>query len=152
MTEPGTQLDPDIRQRVKTVLRRELKLGADAAIPDDMPLIGGDFELDSLDIVLLISAVEKEFGVSIRSENVGKDAFARVDALIVFIQQQASATNNGQVEHNGEAMPDPTPASPANATAATSDGQALLAHLPHQPPFRFLTDIIHVSRGPGSRG
>ena len=42
----------DILERVQLILRRDLKLGPDAAIPQDMPFFGGDVDLDSLDILL----------------------------------------------------------------------------------------------------
>jgi len=48
--------------RIKRILRRDLKLPEDARIEDGMPLLGGQFDLDSLDILLLVTSVEKEFG------------------------------------------------------------------------------------------
>jgi 3-hydroxyacyl-[acyl-carrier-protein] dehydratase len=152
MTQSDAQLEADIRQRVKATLRRELKLGDDAQIPDDMPLIGGGFELDSLDVVLLISAVEKEFGVSIRSENVGRDAFANVEALVNFIQQRAdgSATPAETTPaENGQATAAETPTS---AAESVDDPEALLAQLPHQPPFRFLSQLTGLMKGQSAAG
>ena len=71
--------------RVKLVLRDSLKLGADASIADDMPLIGGEYDLDSLDILLIVTSIEKEFGIKIPNESVGRSAFASVTTLAAFV-------------------------------------------------------------------
>lgn len=71
--------------RVKCVLRDSLKLGADASIPDDMPLIGGEYDLDSLDILLIVTSIEKEFAIQVPNESVGRSAFASVSTLSDFV-------------------------------------------------------------------
>ena len=47
-------VDAELLEEIKQILRRDLKLGAEANIRDDMPLVGGDMDLDSLDILLLV--------------------------------------------------------------------------------------------------
>lgn len=71
--------------RVKIVLQECLKLGTAAAIPDEMPLIGGQYDLDSLDILLVVTSIEKEFGIKIPNESVGRAAFASVSTLASFV-------------------------------------------------------------------
>lgn len=71
--------------RIKRILRRDLKLPEDARIDDSMPLVGGQFDLDSLDILLLVTSVEKEFGIKIASEKIGREAFASVATLARFV-------------------------------------------------------------------
>ncbi len=75
----------DTGDRIKDLLRRELRLGKDALVRDDTPLLGGDFDLDSLDVLLLVTSVEKEFGIKIPNEAVGPDAFANVTTLVRFV-------------------------------------------------------------------
>ncbi len=75
-------------ERIKTLLRRELKLGDDAEVHDDTPLLGGDFDLDSLDVLLLVTSVEKEFGIKIPNEAVGQHAFENITTLARFIEDQ----------------------------------------------------------------
>lgn len=84
MAEMGTV------DRVKLVLRDSLKLGADANIPDDMPLIGGEYDLDSLDILLIVTSIEKEFAIKISNESVGRSAFASVSSLAAFVDTMRS--------------------------------------------------------------
>src|SRR5437762_1070055 len=69
---------PATTERIKTILRRDLKLGEDARIADDMPLVGGEFDLDSLDLLLLITSIEKEFGIRIVEGAIRREAFASV--------------------------------------------------------------------------
>jgi acyl carrier protein len=73
-------------ERIKVLLRRDLKLGQDAVIADDMALAGGEFDLDSLDMLLLITSLEKEFGVRIVEGSIKREAFASVAALAAFIE------------------------------------------------------------------
>ncbi len=77
-------------ERIKTILRRDLKLGAAAAISDDMPLVGGELDLDSLDMLLLVTSVEKEFGIKIASGSIGREVFQSVGTLAQFIVNQRS--------------------------------------------------------------
>lgn len=71
--------------RLKTMMRRDLKLGDDAEIADDTPLIGGDFDLDSLDILLLVTSIEKEFGLRVADGAIGREAFRTVRTLAAFV-------------------------------------------------------------------
>jgi len=73
-------------QRVKLVLRSSLKLDDDAELADDMPLIGGEYDLDSLDILLVITNVEKDFGVQIRDGTIDRTAFATIRSLADYVE------------------------------------------------------------------
>ena len=80
------QSTTETMERIKALLRRELKLGDDAEVRDDTPLLGGEFDLDSLDVLLLVTSIEKEFGIKIPNEAVGQDAFANVTTLARFVE------------------------------------------------------------------
>src|SRR6476659_6422669 len=96
----------DIVQRVQTMLRRDLKLGADAPIPPDMPFFGGDIDLDSLDILLLVTSVEKEFGVKIPGNAVGKEVFHSVNSLVKYVEQHIGAAAAGKTSSPAAAPAD----------------------------------------------
>ena len=72
MTEPAPCRET--LTRLKDLMRRELKLAADEEIADDMPLLGGRLDLDSLDVLLLLTRMEKEFGFKLSDENEGRDS------------------------------------------------------------------------------
>src|SRR3954469_19206127 len=112
--------DPLIVERVKAILRRDLKLGA-APIADDMAFFGGDVDMDSLDILLLVTSIEKEFGIKVPNAAVGREVFESVATLTHFVRQQQKAPGAGML--------------------AVVD---YLARLPHQPPFRFVSKIVEM--------
>ena len=78
-------------QRVKTVLRTSLKLDDGAVLADDMPLVGGEYDMDSLDILLVITNVEKEFGVKISEGTMDRSAFATIRTLADFVEVLGSS-------------------------------------------------------------
>lgn len=133
MTRPA---ESGLLEQLKTILRRDLKLGPTATIADDMPLIGGDMDLDSLDILLLVSSVEKQFGIKIPNEAVGRTMFRDVSTLANFI---------GDMRDKGTAGP----AATTTAAPAVTDW---LAQLPHGPEFRYVTKVVDVSPGKSARG
>jgi len=123
-------------ERIKVILRRDLKLGPDAHIPDDMPFFGGDFDLDSLDLLLLLTSIEKEFGIKVPSEAVGQAVFKNVTTLTEYIQ-----------EHRTDSV------KPAAADGAAGLEQSdPLDLLPHRPPFRFVSRLVNLIPGQSAEG
>ena len=78
-------------ERIKTILRRDLKLGDGAVIGDDMALAGGEFDLDSLDLLLLIGSMEKEFGIRVVEGSIKRESFASVATLAAFVDEARRA-------------------------------------------------------------
>lgn len=72
--------------RVKRVIRVCLKVDDRAEFADTMPLVGGEYDLDSLDILLIVTELEKEFGVNFRDGPMGKDAFKDIETLGAYIE------------------------------------------------------------------
>jgi acyl carrier protein len=75
-------LRTEVKQLLATGLRLEL---APSDIPDDSPIFGDGLGLDSIDALELVVLVEEKFHVSIPDEEVGRQAFASVSALVQFI-------------------------------------------------------------------
>jgi 3-hydroxyacyl-[acyl-carrier-protein] dehydratase len=122
----------DILARVTTIIRRDLKLGADVPVTPDMPFFGGEADIDSLDILLLLSSIEKEFGLRIPSEQVGREVFANVGTLVSYIEKHQTAAGAG---------------SSAAAVAGSTSSDEYLSRLPHRDPFRFVTRVNQVRDG-----
>ena len=75
-----------LRSEVKELLSTGLRLQiAPSDIPDDSPIFGDALGLDSIDALELVVLVEDRFRVSIPDEDVGRRAFASVNALVEFI-------------------------------------------------------------------
>jgi 3-hydroxyacyl-[acyl-carrier-protein] dehydratase len=125
----------DILSRVKIIMRRDLKLGPDLPIADDMPFFGGDADIDSLDILLLLGSIEREFALKIPSEQVGKQVFQNLATLTDYLQSRLKPEVN------------------ASASAPVAPSAAdMLARLPHQPPFRFVSRLVNLSPGQSAEG
>jgi acyl carrier protein len=77
--------------RIRVILRRDLKLGEDATISDHMALAGGEFDLDSLDLLLLLTSIEKEFGIKVVEGSIKREAFATLASLSAFIESAQAA-------------------------------------------------------------
>jgi 3-hydroxyacyl-[acyl-carrier-protein] dehydratase len=112
----------EIRSRVVEILRRDLKLGNDARIDDDMAFFNSEADMDSLDILLLVASVEKAFGIKIANEEVGQSAFQNVRSLTQFIATQI----NGKSQQGAPPGVDP------------------LAKLPHGEAFRFVSKVTSL--------
>lgn len=78
-------------ERLVGIMRSTLKLDESEAIDQDMPLIGGRHDLDSLDVLLLITTIEREFGVRIREGEVDRSAFASLRSLAEFVERLRGA-------------------------------------------------------------
>jgi acyl carrier protein len=77
---------------LKSLIIERLKL--EDITPDDIdpaaPLFGEGLGLDSIDALELVVALEKTYGIRIPDEDVGKEAFASVDALADYIIKNKS--------------------------------------------------------------
>jgi len=78
----------ELRKYLKKMIIDTLRLEEITAeeIKDDAPLFKEGLGLDSIDALELVVAIENIFNVIIEDEDVGKRAFASVNALARFIQ------------------------------------------------------------------
>jgi len=72
---------------LKVLIIKNLKLQdiAPADIDTAAPLFGGGLGLDSIDALELVVGLEKTYGIRIPDEDVGKEAFASVNALADYV-------------------------------------------------------------------
>jgi acyl carrier protein len=59
-----------------------------ADIADDQPIFVEGLGLDSIDALELVVLIEEHFGVAVPDEEVGKQAFASIDALAAFVSAE----------------------------------------------------------------
>jgi acyl carrier protein len=78
----------DLHDRVKRMIIEELKLEdmTPEDINDEAPLFGAGLGLDSIDALALAVGIDKTFGVKIKDEKVGAEAFASVAAMVEFLR------------------------------------------------------------------
>jgi len=75
----------DTTNDIKAIIRECLRLPPDAPIDDNMPLAGGQHDLDSLDMLLLMTTAEKKFGIKILTPSLDRKVFANVQTLADFV-------------------------------------------------------------------
>ena len=77
----------DIASRVKRLIVDNLHLEGlrPEMIDEQASLFGDGLGLDSVDALELVVAVEKEFGIKIKSNEIGRDVFSSVASLARFI-------------------------------------------------------------------
>jgi acyl carrier protein len=83
--------DP-LKTHLKELIVRTLKLEdlKPADLSDDEPLIGSGLNLDSIDALELVVAIEKEFGIKIASSEESRSALASIAHLAEFIRARAA--------------------------------------------------------------
>ena len=83
-----------LRENLKRLIVESLRLEGLTIdrIGDDTPLFGEELGLDSVDALELVVALEKEYGIKIKSHEVDKNVFASVAALGDFVARNM----NGQ--------------------------------------------------------
>jgi acyl carrier protein len=74
--------------RIKQLIVTSLNLDGvkPEMIDDDSPLFGEGLGLDSVDALELVVALEKEFGIKIKSQELGREVFSSVASLSQFIE------------------------------------------------------------------
>jgi acyl carrier protein len=74
--------------RIKRLIVESLNLEGvrPETIEDGAPLFGEGLGLDSVDALELVVALEKEFGIKIKSQEIGREVFSSVTTLSQFIE------------------------------------------------------------------
>jgi acyl carrier protein len=82
--------DP-LNTRLKELIVRTLKLDDvnPADLPDDAPLVGSGLNIDSVDALELVVALEREFRIKISSSEESRAALASISHLADFIRARA---------------------------------------------------------------
>lgn len=117
-------------EKVIHILRTDLKLGDEYQIDANSNLFEGEIELDSLDVLLLVTSIEKQFGVKTPNEAVGKEVFQSVATLATFIDEQMGSG----------------PAEETVTEAAVNLGD-VINQLPHGEEFRFVSQVDELVPG-----
>lgn len=133
---PNSSTPSDTFARVEKLMRRDLKLGADIEINEQTPFFGSSADIDSLDILLLLGSIEKEFGLKIPSEAVGREVFKNVGTLVRYIDEHRGRGAGGGAAQAKPAAPQQDP----------------LARLPHGEAFRFVSRLTQMREGESAKG
>ena len=62
-----------------------------AGMEDDAQLVGGDFGIDSIDVLELVIMIEQEYGISIDSKELGETVFRTINSLAEYILEHRTS-------------------------------------------------------------
>ena len=66
-----------------------------AELPDEVALFGGEFELDSIDVLEIVVGIEKDFGVRISDRAVGEKVIRTPKSIADFVALQGQGATAG---------------------------------------------------------
>lgn len=79
-------------QEVRNILAQSLQLGARAdGLSADSPLLGAIPELDSMAVVMILTAMEEHFGFSVDDDEISADTFQTLGTLTAFVEQKLAS-------------------------------------------------------------
>ena len=59
-------------------------------IDPDGPLVGGDLEIDSIDVLELVMMIEKDYGIRIDNRELGAKVFSSLRSLATYIHENTA--------------------------------------------------------------
>jgi len=86
---PATR--PDILEAIRDIIRSDLKFTG-IEIGEDLELVGGGLGLDSLDLLMLVTGIEKRFGHKIAHKKLNRDSMGTVGRFADFVTTELAAT------------------------------------------------------------
>ncbi|MGE5817138.1 MAG: phosphopantetheine-binding protein [Deltaproteobacteria bacterium] len=79
-----------IRSRSEALVKQVYEASQKGALPENFVLMGDDGILDSISILELVVALEREFGIEVTGEDVRPENFQDLPSLTVFISHKIS--------------------------------------------------------------
>jgi acyl carrier protein len=80
----------DIKEQLKLIILRNLRITdvAPEDLRDDQPLLGGEMEIDSIDILQLILEIERHFNVKLVRGKFEPEAWSSINTLAATIESR----------------------------------------------------------------
>ena len=77
-----------VKEQLKPIILSSLRIVdmSPEELRDDQPLMGGDLEIDSIDILQLILEIERHFGIKLVTGKFEHEEWASIDCLAATIQ------------------------------------------------------------------
>jgi acyl carrier protein len=82
----------DIKQQLKPLILKSLRITdmAPADLKDDQKLMGGDLEIDSIDVLQLVLEIEKHFGIKLVTGKFDPEVWTDINSLAATIEAKVS--------------------------------------------------------------
>lgn len=79
-----------IRSRTDALVKRVYEASQKGSLPENFVLMGDEGVLDSISILELVVAIEREFGIEVTGEDVRPENFQDIPSLSLFISHKIS--------------------------------------------------------------
>jgi acyl carrier protein len=82
-----------IKEQLKPIILKSLRITdlTPEDLRDDQPLMGGELEIDSIDILQLVLEIERHFGIKLVQANFDQKHFESLDTLAAIIEAKVAA-------------------------------------------------------------
>jgi acyl carrier protein len=83
-----------VKEQLKPIILKSLRITdlTPEDLRDDQPLLGGDLEIDSIDILQLVLEIERHFGIKLVQANFDQKHMESVEVLAAIIESKVAAT------------------------------------------------------------
>lgn len=85
-------LVPELKGKIIDILNLQNVRPED--FDENARLVGGDLGIDSIDVLEMVVMVEKDYGVTINSQEIGEKVFASLAALAQYIKDHSSGSSS----------------------------------------------------------
>jgi acyl carrier protein len=82
-----------IKEQLKPIILKSLRITdmTPEDLRDDQPLMGGELEIDSIDILQLVLEIERHFGIKLVQANFDQKHFESLNTLASIIEAKVAA-------------------------------------------------------------
>jgi acyl carrier protein len=82
-----------VKEQLKPIVLKSLRITdmTPADLRDDQPLLGGELEIDSVDILQLVLEIERHFGIKLVEANFDQKHFESLNTLASIIESKVAA-------------------------------------------------------------
>ena len=81
-----------VKDELKPIILNSLRITdlTPQDLRDDAPLLGGDLEIDSIDVLQLVLEIERHFGIKLVQGTFSQQHFESVNALAAIIESKVA--------------------------------------------------------------
>jgi acyl carrier protein len=90
---PPKSIMPTVKEQLKPIILKSLRITdmTPEDLRDDQPLLGGELEIDSVDILQLVLEIERHFGIKLVEANFDQKHFESLNTLASIIESKVAA-------------------------------------------------------------
>jgi acyl carrier protein len=81
-----------VKEQLKPIILKSLRITdlTPEDLRDDQPLLGGELEIDSIDVLQLVLEIERHFGIKLVQANFNQKHLESVNALAAIIESKVA--------------------------------------------------------------